>query len=112
MYLYADRKKASFYEVLDPLDLKQRVTMANSSPSYLFILAQKTEDKEVFKVVPQQSDYEHIVWNQGAAGLPSNQKKPSNSKVAKLRRVLTDLYHRQIRPMGNSNPQSVRKIKL
>jgi len=112
MYLYADRKKASFYEVLDPLDLKQRVTMANSSPSYLFILAQKTEDREVFKVVPQQSDYEHIVWNQGAPGLPSSQKKPSNSKVAKLRRVLTDLYHRQIRPMGNSNPQSVRKIKL
>jgi hypothetical protein len=112
MYLYADHKKAAFYEVLDPLELKQRVCMANSSPSYLFILAQKTEDKEVFKVVPQQSDYEHIVWNQDAAGLSSNQKKQSNSKVAKLNRVLTDIYHRHIRPMGNSNPQSVRKIKL
>jgi len=111
MYLYADHKKASFYEVLDPLELKQRVIMANSSPSYLFILAQKKEDKDVFKVVPQQSDYEHIVWNQAAPG-PSDQKKPSNSKVAKLLRVLTDLYRRQVRPMGNSNPQSVRKIKI
>jgi uncharacterized protein YcbK (DUF882 family) len=86
--------------------------MANSSPSYLFILAQKTEDKEVFKVVPQQSDYEHIVWNQEASGLSSNQKNASNSKVAKLNRMLTDIYHRHIRSMGNSNPQSVRKIKL
>lgn len=111
MYLYADHKKASFYEVMDPLELKQRVIMANSSPSYLFILAQKTENKDVFKVVPQQSDYEHIVWNQAAPG-PSDQKKPSNSKVAKLLRMLTDLYRRQVRPMGNSNPQSVRKIKI
>lgn len=112
MYLYADHKKASFYEVPDPLELKQRVIMANSSPSYLFILAQKTEEKEVFKVVPQQSDYEHIVWNQAAPGLISNQKKASNSKVAKLLRVLSDRCQRHMRSMGNSNPQSVRKIKL
>ena len=112
MYLYADHKKAVFYEVLDPLELKRRVIMANSSPSYLFIMAQKTEDKEVFKVVPQQSDYEHMVWNQKAPDLISNQKKQSNSKVAKLNRLLTDLCHRHIRSMGNSNPQSVRKIKL
>lgn len=112
MYLYADNKKASFYEVLDPLELKKRVIMANSSPSYLFILAQKTEDKEVFKAFPQQSDYEHIVWNQGASDQISDQKKVSNSKVAKLKRIGTDIYHRHIRPMGNSNPHSVRKIKL
>jgi len=112
MYLYADHKKAAFYEVLDPLELKRRVIMANSSPSYLFIMAQKTEDKEVFKVVPQQSDYEHMVWNQTTPGLISNQKKQSNSKVAKLSRLLTDICQRHIRSMGNSNPQSVRKIKL
>ena len=112
MYLYAGNKKAAFYEVLDPLELKQRVIMANSSPSYLFILAQKTEEKEVFKVVPQQSDYEHIVWNQAAPGLSTKQKKASNSKVAKLNRLLTDIYLRHVRAMGNSNPRSVRKIKL
>jgi len=112
MYLYADHKTASFYEVLDPLALKQRVTMANSSPSYLFILAQKTEDKEVFKALPQQSDYEHIVWNQAALDHISHKQKASNSKVAKLKRLLIDLYHRHIRPMGNSNPQFIRKIDL
>jgi len=112
MYLYADCKGASFYEVLDPLELKQRVTMANSSPSYLFILAQKTEEKEVFKVVPQQSDYEHIVWSDSTSGIASDQVKPRNTKLAKLKGKWTDLYHRLVRPMGNSNPQSVRRIDL
>lgn len=112
MYLYVDRKRASFYEVLDPLELKQRVIMANASPSYLFILAQKTEEKEVFKVVPQQSDYEHIVWNEGTGGSSSGQVKQKNTKVGKLTGKWTDLYHRLGRPMGNSNPQSVRKIDL
>jgi hypothetical protein len=117
MYLYVDRKRAAFYEVLDPLDLKQRVTMANSSPSYLFILAQKTEKKEVFKVVPQQSDYEHIVWAQGTSGAAISGAATSvatarNSKFAKLRRLFTDLYLRLLRPMGNSNAHSVRKINL
>ena len=112
MYLYVDRKRASFYEVLDPFDLKQRVIMANASPSYLFILAQKTEEKEVFKVLPQQSDYEHIVWNEGAGGSSSGQVKQKNTKVGKLTGKWTDLYRRLGRPMGNSNPQSVRKIDL
>ena len=112
MYLYADRKGASFYEVLDPMDLKQRVTMANSYPSYLFILAQKTEEKEVFKVVPQQSDYEHIAWSKATSGIASDQVKQANTKLAKLKGKWIDLYHRQLRPMGNSNPQSVRKIDL
>lgn len=112
MYLYVDRKRAAFYEVLDPLDLKQRVTMANASPSYLFILAQKTEEKEVFKIVPQQSDYEHIVWTQDKSARTEAQAKAKNTKFAKLYRLLKDRYLRLLRPMGNSNPRSVRKIDL
>ncbi len=111
MYLYVDRKRAVFYEVLDPLELKQRVTMANASPSYLFVLAQKTEQKEVFKVVPQQSDYEHIVWTRETTGAPT-QGKAKNSKFAKLWKLSTDLFFRLFRPMGNSKPQFVRKVTL
>ena len=112
MYLYVDHKRTAFYEVLDPLDLKQRVTMANASPSYLFVLAQKTAEKEVFKMVPQQSDYEHIVWTQDTSGMSEAQAQAKNTKFAKLFRALKDLYLRQHRPMGNSDPHSVRKIDL
>ena len=112
MYLFVDRKRAAFYEVLDPLDLKQRVTMANASPSYLFILAQKTEEKEVFKVVPQQSDYEHIVWTQNTPATTEARTKAKKTKFSKLYRLMKDMYLRQLRPMGNSDPRSVRKIDL
>ena len=112
MYLYTDRKKnASFYEVLDPLDLKQRVIMANASPSYLFVLARKTEKKEVFRITPQQSDYEHMVWTGESGDLPAVKKKKA-SKLKKLSSLWTDMCRRRYRPMGNSNPQSVRKTKL
>ncbi len=112
MYLYVDRKGASFYEVMDPLELKQRVIMANSSPSFLFVAAQKSEEKEVFKIVPQQSDYEHIVWNSKRHDNPSGQGKQKTTKVVKLKRKMIDIYRRHVRVTGNSNPQFVRKIDL
>jgi len=112
MYLFADRKKTTFYEVLDPLVLKQRVIMANASPSYLFVLAQKTAEKEVFETVPQQSDYEHIVWNRDASETAGDQGRQKISRIVKLKRILADAYRRRIRAMGNSDPQHIRKTDL
>jgi hypothetical protein len=112
MYLFEDHRKASFYEVLDPLVLKQRVIMANATPSYLFVLARKIAKKEVFDTVPQQSDYEHIVWNSEATGQAAVQGKKRISRVTKVTRILMDRYRRRFRPMGNGNPQFIRKIDL
>ena len=112
MYLFADRKKTTFYEVLDPLVLKHRVIMANASPSYLFVLAQKTSEKEVFETVPQQSDYEHIVWNRDASVTAGDQRKQKISRLVKVKRILADGYLRRVRAMGNSNPQYIRKTEL
>jgi hypothetical protein len=109
MYLYADRKEAAFYEVTDPLALKQRVTMANAFPSYLFVLAQKTEEKIVFQTIPQQSDYEHIVWNNKGTG-DHPERRPG--KFLKVKRKLLDLYFRHTRDIGNGNPQHIRRIDL
>ena len=68
MYFYIDRKGSPVYEIQDPLVVKQRVTMSNLYPSYLFVIAQKLEEKVVFETIPQQSDYEHIVWEKKAYG--------------------------------------------
>lgn len=64
MYFYIDDKngKTPVFEVLDPNSIGSRITMQNSFPSYLFVIAQKVEEKEIFKQIPQQSDYENIVW--------------------------------------------------
>jgi hypothetical protein len=104
MYLYADRKKAAFYEVKDPLALKQRVIMANSFPSYLFVLAQKTGEKSVFQTIPQQSDYEYIVWSRKETGKDPG---PGPGKFLKVKRRILDAYFRHTREMGNSNPRHI-----
>jgi hypothetical protein len=62
MYFFIEGKESEIYEVSDPLEVNQRVTMVNSSPSYLFVIAQKTEEKELFEQTPMQSDYENISW--------------------------------------------------
>lgn len=62
MYFFIEGKESEIYEVSDPLAVNQRVTMVNSSPSYLFVIAQKTEEKELFEQTPMQSDYENISW--------------------------------------------------
>jgi len=112
MYLYRDRKGASFYEVLDPLDLQQRVILANSEASFLFVIAQKREEKELFKTIPQQSDYEHIVWSNKTGAAPAGEGRKGTSKLAKLKRQMTNLFSRHMREMGDSNPKFVRKVHL
>jgi hypothetical protein len=62
MFFFIDDKNTSFYEVKDPLEVRERVILNNAYPSYLFIWAQKETSKEIFKITPQQSDYQHIVW--------------------------------------------------
>jgi hypothetical protein len=68
MYIYIDQRngKTSIFEVSDPNDVRSRVTLQNSHPTYLFVIAQKTEEKEIFKKTPQQSDYENIVWKRSS----------------------------------------------
>jgi SAM-dependent methyltransferase len=59
---YADQKNAVWYEVSDPNDVKSRVILSNRFPSNLFVLAKKITDTAVFSTIPQQSDYQHMLW--------------------------------------------------
>jgi hypothetical protein len=46
-----------WFEVADPKSVKERVTLVNQKPLYLMLLAQKKSAKEIFSLIPQQSDY-------------------------------------------------------
>jgi SAM-dependent methyltransferase len=46
-----------WFEVTDPLKVKQRVVLINSYPTYLLFYARRNEIKNIFHVMPQQSDY-------------------------------------------------------
>ena len=51
-----------WYEVKDPQHVKSRVTLSNTFPTYIMVLAQKLESKSLDKFVSYQSDYT-MVWN-------------------------------------------------
>ncbi len=46
-----------WYEVVDPDQLQERVTLVNGRPTYLVIHARKIAERPLFLSTPQQSDY-------------------------------------------------------
>jgi hypothetical protein len=62
MIFFIDDNSTSFFDVKDPAVVRERVILNNAYPSYLFVFARKVSQEEIFKNVPQQSDYENIVW--------------------------------------------------
>jgi hypothetical protein len=55
--LYHMSGQGEWYLVSDPDDIKQRVLLCNSNPVYLFTIAKKIADVDIFSVTPMQSDY-------------------------------------------------------
>ena len=60
-----------WFEVADPQIVKSRVELINNKPTYLMVLAQKTERKPLFTNAPQQSDYVEL-WQNDEENQSSN----------------------------------------
>jgi SAM-dependent methyltransferase len=74
---------AQWYEVADPAAVKQRVTLINNARTYLMMRARKTENVEMFRKTPQQSDYEDQNWVQPEkAGDMSYLRRPLKQRLA------------------------------
>jgi hypothetical protein len=57
MLLRADRRLARWYSIMDPAVVGDRVTLAGASPAYLYVVGRRLEQRQLFDVHPQQSDY-------------------------------------------------------
>jgi hypothetical protein len=57
MIAFEDRPNARWYSVKSPLEVRGRVTLTNSTPLYLLVVARKLARTLVFATTPQQSDY-------------------------------------------------------
>ena len=57
MYYYDDKFSPKWMQVVDPEKVHNRVTLLNSKPVMLALLAQRERSVHLFSVVPQQSDY-------------------------------------------------------
>ncbi len=54
---------SQWFTVKDPNELKERVTLVNHAPLYIFVIAKKIAEVAIFKNTPQQSDYA-MIWQE------------------------------------------------
>ena len=60
-------EKERWFRVMDPEQFGGRVELLNNRPTYLFVLAEKIKQREIFMELPQQSDYARQ-WEKGSRG--------------------------------------------
>ena len=86
MLAYEDRADAPWYAVRSPREVRGRVTLTNSEPVFLLVIARRTARKPIFEHTPQQSDY-LARWAPdeapAAAALPPASARPLPIRIAK-----------------------------
>jgi len=60
-------KDAAWYEAKDPAKAGGRVELNGGARAYLMMRARKTADVEMFRTIPQQSDYHDARWQADAS---------------------------------------------
>lgn len=110
MLFYTRKKGGAYYEVSNPAEVNRRVNMVNSYPSFLFIIAKKLETVDIFKTVPQQYEYENILWKQKPQ-LPTKKKKGTLSWLKKLKfRRIKRKISTILNEIGTGNSKDFRKL--
>ncbi|WP_119080423.1 class I SAM-dependent methyltransferase [Chitinophaga alhagiae] len=122
MVFTTTRPFTDWYEVPDPKEVRSRVILENTRQSYLMTLAKKLADQPLFQTTPQQSDYEHIAWQEqqslaaaGGKGLVQQlaAKLPESVKdrIRHWRTVLRGRHFRAMfRETGSGRPDFFRKV--
>ncbi len=91
------KEKDRWFRVVDPEEFGGRVELQNNRAAYLYVLAKKIEEREIFVHPPQQSDYARK-WEAGAseASLP----RGATSFPAKIRALLPIKWKDALRPFA------------
>jgi SAM-dependent methyltransferase len=118
-------KVKDWYQVINPKELKKRVTLTNDSPTFMLVLAEKISSMPLEKLIVQQSDYENV-WNVFTATQAGSEEEKSKSIKSLYKRVvpkfLRDIVYRithySIRPekkisgLGFASSDSFKKVDL
>jgi len=122
MLLFFNDHRSPVFEVRDPLQVRERVTLKNTRETYLFFLARREEAKPVLLTPPQQSDYFHISWTnkkqQDKSVLKSSVAKKIKKFIPKviviffltMRKVILNLSS-ITSPIGNGEKKFFKRIK-
>jgi SAM-dependent methyltransferase len=116
--VYEETFDPPWYEVIDPVAVKERVMLINGEPSMLLIIAKKLKTVEIFAKPPQQSDY-FTRWNaSGEINSAVMNTSSSRSVLKRIARLPFSAIHRarvlvdRSRGMLNRDHKHYRKIDL
>ncbi len=93
---FEDMARPVWYAVKSPREIAERVTLRNSFPVYLFVIARKTARTAIFERIPQQSDYVAL-WNQHEAVLSTNTKRAKSGRRPLIIRIAKTLLPPRLR---------------
>ncbi len=79
----AGRGVADWFSVKDPAIVQGRVTLTNSEPVYLLVIAKRVRETKIFESTPQQNDYVSA-WKKGDNEPPPTIPSRSRTSVATL----------------------------
>lgn len=96
---FEDEPLAKWFSVKSPTSVKRRVSLINSVPVYLFVIAKRIESIAIFTTTPQQSDYVSI-WNQANVKVPLAEAHPSGKKRKPLKELKQRYISRPIRRLA------------
>jgi len=86
-----------WFEVRDPAEIRDRVTLLNHKPVSLFVLAQKKARAVLFRTTPQQSDYVPQ-WQAGEGADSFGQSRFGRKVVGWLRGHFSEQFYREWLP--------------
>lgn len=119
MWLFFPNYGSPVYEISDPANVKDRVKLKNSEETFIFYIAERLGVKSIFEKIPQQSDYENILWEEGE--VQKNKKARSKEgfrklipgflilKLLTLRKLYLNFKAKRS-PIGNGNKKYFRRV--
>ena len=126
MIMFENQPGAEWFEVADPEAIRERVSLVNTQPTNLLVLAEKVESVQIFATQPQQSDYVALWKSNGktdpeprSAANPINGSPTGRRLFSRVAHKLYDLapasvknLYRRVRNQPFSNPRFFRRMQI
>jgi hypothetical protein len=86
----------AWYIVSDPDQVRSRVELCNSRPTYILTVARRVSRALIFERTPQQSDYVRL-WDRGQDADDAAQRNSSATKTHNWRKYVPETLKRVVR---------------
>ncbi len=110
---FEDKRNTDWFSVRSPMSVRGRVTLTNSTPVYLLVIAKKVARRSIFETLPEQSDYV-TAWDQSAESSPNTVDKRALISIVKkyMPKTLKSPLERILRRRRSGfNPRYFRRMK-